>query len=111
MAFNFASALSTAQKIKLVCALALEFRMDYTKVSTWDGYYCSELLNRRRLQQTDDIIETEEDKGTWIRLMQSGSTNQVVVFFGVNTQATVDTSQTTINAQTSSALVSKNYLI
>lgn len=51
MTFSFASALSTAQKIKLVCALALEFKIDYKKVSTWDGYYCSELLNRRRRLQ------------------------------------------------------------
>ena len=41
MVFSFASALTTAQKIKLVCALALEFKIDYTKVSTSDGYYCS----------------------------------------------------------------------
>lgn len=50
MNFYFASTLTTAQKIKLVCALALYFGIDYTKVSTWDGYYCSELLNRRLLQ-------------------------------------------------------------
>lgn len=49
MSFTFNSALSTAQKIKLVCALALQFQMDYQKVTTYDGYYCSELLNRRRL--------------------------------------------------------------
>jgi hypothetical protein len=49
MKFLFSSSLSTAQKIKLVCALALYFKMDYTKISTWDGYYCSELLNRRLL--------------------------------------------------------------
>ena len=49
--FHFESTLTTAQKIKLVCALALQFEIDYEKVSTWDGYYCSELLNRRRLQE------------------------------------------------------------
>jgi len=82
--------------------------MDYTKVSTWDGYYCSELLNRRRLQETSVIAEVGEDKGTWIRLMQSSSTFEVVVFFGVNTQTTSDTTQTTINSQANStALVSK----
>jgi hypothetical protein len=41
MNFYFSSTLTTAQKIKLVCALALNFQVDYTKVSTWDGYYCS----------------------------------------------------------------------
>lgn len=108
MTFTFTSSLTTAQKIKLVCALALEFRMDYTKVSTWDGYYCSELLNRRRLQETSVIAEVGEDKETWIRLMQSSSTFEVVVFFGVNTQTTSDTTQTTINSQANStALVSK----
>ncbi|MFM7852450.1 MAG: hypothetical protein ACKO96_11185, partial [Flammeovirgaceae bacterium] len=49
MSFTFSSVLTTAQKIKLVCALALHFQIDYQKISTSDGYYCSELLNRRRL--------------------------------------------------------------
>lgn len=39
--FVFATSLTTAQKIKFVCFLALNFQVDYTKVSTWDGYYCS----------------------------------------------------------------------
>jgi hypothetical protein len=60
MNFYFSSALTTAQKIKLVCALALYFGIDYTKVSTWDGYYCSELLNRRRLLH-EDIKDKHED--------------------------------------------------
>lgn len=51
MYFTFSSSLTTAQKIKLVCALALYFGIDYQKVSTWDGYYCSELLNRRLLME------------------------------------------------------------
>ena len=41
MDFLFASTLSTAQKIKASCALALLFQMNYFKVSTADGYYCS----------------------------------------------------------------------
>lgn len=41
MVFYFTSILTTAQKIKLVCALALNYQIDYTKVSTYDGYYCS----------------------------------------------------------------------
>lgn len=39
--FYFSAILTTAQKIKLVCALALNFQVDYRKVSTWDGYFCS----------------------------------------------------------------------
>ena len=50
ISFYFESRLTTSQKIKLVCALALYFKVDYERVSTWDGYYCSELLSRRRLQ-------------------------------------------------------------
>ena len=49
MTFNFESKLTTSQKIKLVCALALYFNLNYERVSTWDGYYCSELLSRRLL--------------------------------------------------------------
>jgi hypothetical protein len=41
MSFKFNSVLTTAQKIKLVCALALQFKIDYERVSTYDGYYCS----------------------------------------------------------------------
>lgn len=47
----FSSPLSIAHKIKVVCALALLFQVNYYKVSTADGYYCSELLNSRRLLQ------------------------------------------------------------
>jgi hypothetical protein len=95
MTFNFANALSTAQKIKLVCALALQFGVDYTKVSTWDGYYCSELLNRRLLQEQPRLLQT--------------NSYQVVVFFGVNTQTTSDTTQTTVNAAANSTtLLSTN---
>lgn len=53
ISFYFSSRLTTSQKIKLVCALALFFNVDYERVSTWDGYYCSELLSRRRLQSSD----------------------------------------------------------
>ncbi len=49
MSFYFTQKLTTSQKIKLVCALALYFNLNYERVSTWDGYYCSELLNRRLL--------------------------------------------------------------
>ena len=34
--------------------------------------------------------------------MQGISTYQVVVFFGINTQTTADTTQTTVNAQANS---------
>lgn len=37
----FASKLTTAQKIKASCALALLFKINYYKSSTVDGYYCS----------------------------------------------------------------------
>lgn len=50
MDLYFASTLTIAQKIKVVCALALLFQVNYYKVSTADGYYCSELLNSRLLQ-------------------------------------------------------------
>lgn len=51
--FTFASPLTVQQKIKLTCYLALQFNINYQKVATYDGYYCSELLSRRRrrLQQ------------------------------------------------------------
>lgn len=97
--FVFSSALSTAQKIKLVCALALNFQVDYTKVSTWDGYYCSELLNRRRLQEVGNTFGPS-------RLL-AATTYNVQVYFGVNTDAISDTSAATVTAQAnSSALVS-----
>lgn len=41
MDFVFASQLTIAQKIKVSCALALLFQVNYIKVSTADGYYCS----------------------------------------------------------------------
>lgn len=41
MDFVFASRLTIAQKIKASCALALLFEVNYFKVSTADGYYCS----------------------------------------------------------------------
>jgi hypothetical protein len=41
MDFVFASQLTIAQKIKASCALALLFEVNYYKVSTADGYYCS----------------------------------------------------------------------
>ena len=52
MDFFFSEVLSSAQKIKLACALALKFEVNYEKVSTADGYYCSELLDSRRLLTT-----------------------------------------------------------
>ncbi len=39
--FFFETELTTAEKIKLVCSLALQFEINYYKVSTSDGYYCS----------------------------------------------------------------------
>jgi hypothetical protein len=101
MNFVFASVLTTAQKIKLVCALALNFQIDYTKVSTWDGYYCSELLNRRLLQ--------EEDYNQNSRLLTAASST-VVVYFGVNTYTTSDTSRTTITAQANTSTLVSNPL-
>jgi hypothetical protein len=50
MDFVFTTQLSIAQKIKASCALALLFNVNYLKVSTADGYYCSELLSSRLLQ-------------------------------------------------------------
>ena len=92
--FYFVSALTTAQKIKLVCALALNFAIDYTKVSTWDGYYCSELLNRRLLQEAPPRV-------------LAASSFAVPVFFGVNTQTTSDGSATVVATQANTtALVS-----
>lgn len=41
MDLRFSTALTVAQKIKTVCALALLFQVNYVKVSTADGYYCS----------------------------------------------------------------------
>lgn len=41
MDFVFESRLTIAQKIKASCALALLFEVNYYKVSTADGYYCS----------------------------------------------------------------------
>lgn len=93
MKFLFSSSLSTAQKIKLVCALALYFKMDYTKISTWDGYYCSELLNRRLLQTE----LTEENPAVSGRMLQT-STYSVIVYYGVNTESSSDTTQAIINA-------------
>ena len=93
--FMFESPLTAAQKIKLVCALALQFEIDYEKVSTWDGYFCSELLNRRLLQQTSP------------RLLHISS-GEVPVYFGINTQLTADTSSTVVAAQANtSTLASK----
>jgi hypothetical protein len=51
MTFSFVSIPTIDQKIKLVCYLALYFKIDYKKISTYDGYYCSKLLMRRRLLQ------------------------------------------------------------
>lgn len=109
--FNFASALTTAQKIKLVCALALYFGIDYTKVSTWDGYYCSELLNRRRLLQEDVVGEMKEQAIMVGRLLPA-ATYTVPVFIGINTKTNSDTSQTLVNAAANtSALVSTSSFI
>lgn len=97
--FYFSAALTTAQKIKLVCALALNFQVDYTKVSTWDGYYCSELLNRRRRLQ--ELLPAPARKLV-------AQTFVVPVFFGVNTGAASDTSASTVAAQANTTtLVSK----
>lgn len=91
--FYFESTLTTAQKIKLVCALALQFEIDYEKVSTWDGYFCSELLNRRLLQAQ-------------LPRMLSIATGEVPVYFGINTHTTADGSAAVVTAQANtSALV------
>ena len=104
--FYFSAALTTAQKIKLVCALALYFGIDYTKVSTWDGYYCSELLNRRRLLQEDTTTQTNEN-----RLLLAAS-YPVPVFIGINTKTNSDTSQTLVTpAANTSTLVSTSFSI
>lgn len=99
MNFYFSSTLTTAQKIKLVCALALNFQVDYTKVSTWDGYYCSELLNRRLLYE----VNTPKPR----RLLPA-ATFVVPVYFGVNTGSNSDTSSTSVASQANTTnLVSK----
>jgi hypothetical protein len=99
--FYFTAALTTAQKIKLVCALALNFAVDYTKVSTWDGYYCSELLNRRRLQ------EVHSDSPP--RLL-AAQTYVVPVFFGVNTGSISDTTSLSVAAQANSSTLVSNHI-
>lgn len=104
--FYFSAALTTAQKIKLVCALALYFGIDYTKVSTWDGYYCSELLNRRLLQENSITPETNENR------LLAAATYSVPVFIGINTKTNSDTSQTLVTAAANtSTLVSNSFVI
>ncbi len=103
--FYFSAALTTPQKIKLVCALALYFGIDYTKVSTWDGYYCSELLNRRLLLE-DSSTEINENR------LLAAATYAVPVFIGINTKTNSDTSQTLVTAAANtSALVSNSFCI
>ncbi len=90
MTFNFESKLTTSQKIKLVCALALYFNLNYERVSTWDGYYCSELLSRRLLLQ--DIKMP--------RLLPV-SQYQTIVYFGVNNDLLIDDTRASILTQSS----------
>lgn len=77
--FFFETELTTAEKIKLVCSLALQFQVNYYKVSTSDGYYCSELLSSRLL--TESIHQ---------RILQSSY--RVSVYFGVNNELNEDLS-------------------
>lgn len=100
MNYYFSSTLTTAQKIKLVCALALNFQIDYTKVSTWDGYYCSELLNRRLLE----VVEPPQS-----RRLQT-ATYVVPVYFGVNTGSISDTSSTLVAAQANTTTLVSNFI-
>lgn len=102
--FYFTAPLTTAQKIKLVCALALNFQVDYRKVSTWDGYYCSELLNRRRLQE-------EETSSVGVPRMLVAQTYVVPVFFGVNVGSINDTTSTVVAAQANSTTLVSNTTI
>lgn len=53
----FHSAITVLQKIKTVCALALLFGIDYLTVSTLDGYYCSDLMGVRLLQDKQTDLE------------------------------------------------------
>ena len=98
MVFYFSSVLTTAQKIKLVCSLALTYQIDYTKVSTYDGYYCSELLNRRLLY-TNMIVP---------RLLTVSST-PISVYFGINTDTTNDSSRAVIMASANTSTLVSNY--
>lgn len=76
MDFYFSEILSSAQKIKLVCALALKFEINYEKVSTADGYYCSELLDSRLLLEVTSFG----------RLLSAQTyPYRVEVYFGINT--------------------------
>lgn len=86
MDFTFDSELTTAQKIKLVCSLALLFEVNYYKVSTADGYYCSELLNSRLLLANSFPRQL------------SATPNRVEVYFGVNKDQNLDESPAKINA-------------
>jgi hypothetical protein len=46
----FTRQLTVQESIKVVCALALLFGVEYEMVSTVEGYYCSDLLTGRLLQ-------------------------------------------------------------
>lgn len=71
----------------MVCALALKFEINYKKVSTSDGFYCSELLNSRRLLQQNP------------RRFLATASNDVVVYFGINNDLNSDGTPTKINSQ------------
>jgi hypothetical protein len=88
MWFSFSSALTVQQRIKLVCYLALYFNINYQKVSTYDGYYCSELLSRRRKRR----LLTQNN-----RLLTYDPT-KLLVHFGISTALGVDASSTVINS-------------
>jgi hypothetical protein len=87
--FTFATPLTVQQKIKLACYLALQFKINYQKVATYDGYYCSELLSRRRrLLQQEPSVSTPVDF------------HNLVVFFGISNDLTIDGSAALVTAAT-----------
>ena len=94
MDFVFAAVLTTAQKIKLVCALALLFEINYYRVSTADGYYCSELLSSRLLTETSPDMASASS--SW-RLL-SATPNRIEVYFGINNDMNIDGSSAQINS-------------
>jgi hypothetical protein len=96
MLFNFNQALTVQQKVKLVCYLALKFSINYQKVSTYDGYYCSELLGRRRRRLQSYQVSVATDP------------KALYVYFGISTDLLIDQSYALISAASNSlSLVSK----
>lgn len=97
MEFTFSAPLGVMHKIKLVCQLSIYFGVDYQRVSTYDGYYCSELLGSRLLLAKDmtdmvdtkSIIQSAEGKRqlsaspSAVRLL-SEFPNMTTIYFGIN---------------------------